>query len=93
MDDDELAAVRQEAGPCPACGADAALPIVYGMVLPDEHERLAGRAVFAGCCVPYDAPRFACGQCDRTWGVRPEPQLVAWPSERRARRGRAARDR
>lgn len=93
MDDAELAAVRRKADLCPACGADAALPIVYGLPLPDAYERSAGRVVFAGCCVPYDAPLFACAQCDERWGVQPEPQLVAWPSERRDRSGRTGRDR
>ncbi len=69
MDDAEFAAVRREAGPCPACGAAAALPIVYGLPVADAYERLADHVVFAGCCLPYDAPQFSCSRCSTTWGT------------------------
>ena len=71
MDDADSAAVRRVAGPCPACGADAALPIVYGLPDPDAYDRLADRVLFAGCCMPQDAPRFTCSRCSTTWGAPP----------------------
>ena len=59
---------RELAGPCPRCGANDAKPIAYGLPDVGTHERLSGVVVFAGCCVPEQPPRFACGRCDRTWG-------------------------
>ena len=62
---------RAAAGPCPECGAHAALPIVYGMPDFTSYERLQGEVVFAGCCVPEDPPAYACGVCGARWGERP----------------------
>lgn len=70
MDDEQwLVHERREAGPCPSCGADAARPIVYGMPLDDTFERLAGRVVFAGCCLPEVMDRFQCVACQHRWGL------------------------
>ncbi len=60
--------VRRDAGRCPFCGSDSALPIMYGMPLADDYERLQGDVVFAGCLVSADPPRFSCGECRFSWG-------------------------
>ena len=72
MDDDEswILAARADAGPCPRCGGGTALPILYGMPMQDDYERLSGRVVFAGCIVPEEPARFACSRCGQEWGRR-----------------------
>lgn len=64
---------RQAAGACPACGAPEAMPIVYGMPMREDYERLGDRVIFAGCCVPAEPARFRCTVCGTQWG--------AWPAE------------
>lgn len=63
---------RRAAGACPACGSADVLPIVYGMPLRDDHERLGDKVVFAGCCVPVEAPRLTCRRCGNHWGRWPD---------------------
>jgi hypothetical protein len=61
-----------EAAPlCPACGADQAAKIVYGLVvdfntLQPEFE--AGRIVLGGCCISGDDPEWQCQACSHRWG-------------------------
>lgn len=72
MDDDDswVDEARLDAGPCPSCGAAAALPIVYGMPAYDFYERLQGKVVFAGCCTSDSDPLYRCAACSATWGRR-----------------------
>ncbi len=66
---------------CPACGAGTVLPIVYGMPMPDDVERLKGQVVFAGCCIPDPAHAFMCTTCRHSWGsiFRGEPEPSGSP--------------
>lgn len=80
MDDDErwLAAEREQAGTCPACGLTQAQPIVYGMPVYDAYDRMSDRVAFSGCCVPEVLHRWRCGACAHEWGERPaigEPEI------------------
>lgn len=53
---------------CPHCGADAAVPIVYGMPGPEAMEAAERQeAVLAGCVVSGDDASAACTQCGSTW--------------------------
>ena len=61
--------VRVLAGPCPACGAHAARPVLYGMPDPEAFERLSEQVVFAGCLVPEVAHPYACAVCGARWGA------------------------
>jgi hypothetical protein len=70
MDDEPwVVQARREAGACP-CGAHEALPGVYGMPVYSDVERLDGQVVFAGCVIPSEPARWACGRCGETWGRR-----------------------
>lgn len=69
MDDDAwIQAEKAAAGPCPACGSDTAQPILYGMPMPEDFQRLQGTVEFAGCLVPEHPARFSCSRCRTTWG-------------------------
>jgi len=57
-------------GPCPRCGADDPLPVLYGYPAFDEEEQLPDRVVFAGCVVPPDPRAWACGRCGLHYGER-----------------------
>ena len=65
-DDERLALPRPD---CPACGASALIPRIYGEVMPDHPllERSARGEVdvdFAGCIVPGPPlPFWRCGAC------------------------------
>lgn len=52
------------APPCPKCGAKG-LRIVYGM--PDGPIPPEG-CTWGGCVIEDAAPKFACSECDATWG-------------------------
>ena len=71
MDDAWVEDVRREAGPCPACGAEAAMPVVYGMPISTDYERYQGRVAFAGCCLLEVLHLYSCGRCGHEWGERP----------------------
>ena len=51
----EAEQLRRQAGPCPACGALAAKPIIWGMPSAGEFDRTD--VVFGGCCLPENPPR------------------------------------
>jgi hypothetical protein len=52
--------------PCPHCGSDRVIPIMYGLPIPDlvaAEER--GEVILAGCVIGEDAPAFHCSACGR----------------------------
>lgn len=54
--------------PCPECGSDRVVPIVYG--LPDGELTgafLRGEAAIGGCLVTGDDPSRACRACGHKW--------------------------
>ena len=78
-EDSWVAQARRGAGACPSCGAEDALPIVYGMPVYSDVERLDGQVVFAGCVVPSEPARWSCGRCGWAWGSRDD--LRALPDD------------
>jgi hypothetical protein len=53
---------------CPSCGAEAAVPIAYGM--PDDElaqEAEAGLVVLGGCVLSDDSPALHCAECGHDW--------------------------
>ncbi len=59
---------QRAAGPCPSCGAAAAMPVLYGYPDAGTYYRLEGVVEFAGCLVPPDPARWRCGRCGASWG-------------------------
>ncbi|HEX6655594.1 MAG TPA: hypothetical protein VF153_05215 [Candidatus Limnocylindria bacterium] len=50
--------------PCPSCGADDVVEIIYG--LPDLElweRKLRGEVVLGGCVVGPESPEFECRNC------------------------------
>jgi hypothetical protein len=72
---------RRAAGDYPQCGSAAPMPIVFGMPILEDYERLSGQVVFAGCCPPPLAPRFSCPRCGNEWGTWPPPEWSDVPAE------------
>ena len=58
-----------EAGPCPACGATAAKPILWGYPAEEDVQRLGDSVVWGGCCLPPEPAAFACSVCGEEYGV------------------------
>ena len=53
---------------CPACGAHAGIPIVYGYPDPDQQERsAAGKIELGGCICSFDQPEWSCRACNHRW--------------------------
>lgn len=67
-DEEKLAAVRAEAGPCPQCGATAAKPIVWGYPTSESHERLGDRVGWGGCVIPDNPAAYKCAACGHEYG-------------------------
>jgi hypothetical protein len=61
--------IRREAGPCPACGADAAKPILWGLPSPADYERLGDSVGWGGCVIPEVPAAYLCGACSHEYGV------------------------
>lgn len=60
-------------GPCPACGAVDAVPILYGLPTVDMGEAAGrGELVLGGCTVTGADPQWACRRCETRWGRRVE---------------------
>lgn len=64
--------VRQDAGPCPACGSLAAMPLIWGMPDGASVEEYGDRVSWGGCCVPEVVHPYRCGECDQSYGEVPE---------------------
>ena len=64
-----LADVRREAGPCPACGAVAAKPILWGMPSAEDFVRFGDTVSWGGCCLPATPAAYVCGACGQEYGV------------------------
>jgi len=61
--------VRDEAGPCPVCGAVEARPVLYGLPDVGIFDDLQRDAVFAGCTMPAVPHPYACAVCGSRWGA------------------------
>jgi hypothetical protein len=72
-DEDILALVRTEAGPCPACGRSEAKPIFWGYPNPMDFDRFGDRVSWGGCCLPERPKAYVCGACGEEYGVLPMP--------------------
>lgn len=70
-DEDMLAAVRADAGPCPACSRAEAKPIFWGYPNPTDVYRFGDRVSWGGCCLPQQPTAYACGSCGEEYGVLP----------------------
>lgn len=68
-DEEMLAAVRAEAGPCPRCGATAAKPIFWGYPEDASHARFGGRFGWGGCVIPDSPAAYECGACGQEYGA------------------------
>ena len=65
--------VRREAGPCTACGATEAKPILWGLPAEDDVERYGDSVSWGGCCLPERPAAYRCGACGHEYGLlRPE---------------------
>jgi hypothetical protein len=64
---------------CPECGERAGVPIVWGLVPPDEMDRTD--VWFGGCAVPVERFDTGCRECGHTWRSQPDP--LSWPDPRR----------
>ena len=54
---------------CPRCGADHAIPIIYGLPSREGVERVQrGERVLGGCMVSVDSPRWQCRACGHRFG-------------------------
>jgi len=54
--------------PCPACGSDDTVPIVYGLPTPETVRKAdAGQCVLGGCCRSGDDPRRYCRDCGHSY--------------------------
>ena len=62
--------VRLAAGPCPACGATAAKPILWGYPAGEDVERFGDSVVWGGCCLPPEPALYSCAACGAEYGVR-----------------------
>jgi hypothetical protein len=61
--------VRQEAGPCPACGAIAAKPMIWGYPSAEDFEELGDTVGWGGCCLPPMPAAYVCDMCGEEYGV------------------------
>jgi hypothetical protein len=56
--------------PCPACGEEKGLPIIWGMALSTVGELAdQGELVMGGCVVFGDPDRWRCASCGHGWRV------------------------
>lgn len=61
---------------CPACGARAGVPIIYGMPLFEDGEAEKRGELWLGGCVILDPdtdPDRHCTSCEHEWRTRPGP--------------------
>ena len=61
--------VRQAAGPCPACGATAAKPMLWGYPSEEDFERFGDSVGWGGCCIPPQPAAYKCGECGEEYGL------------------------
>ncbi len=55
--------------PCPQCGSQRVVPIVYGYPAPETARRAeAGEIRLGGCCITDHDPTWHCEDCDYAWG-------------------------
>ena len=77
MSDDYTDMISGETVPCPACGADDAARILYGLAAVEERlEELlkSGKVTLGGCLVYDDAPTWLCNGCGHRYGrLGPDP--------------------
>ena len=64
---------RLAAGPCPACSATAAKPILWGYPADEDVERFGDSVVWGGCCLPERPAAYQCSACGEDYGVRRTP--------------------
>ena len=65
--------MTEETNHCPKCGGEA-VPIIYGLVVPElfgTQER--GEVVLGGCCVDPWSPKWHCKKCNLSFGDRDDP--------------------
>ena len=73
MEDDEHEQLWPPAPPCPQCGSEEVVSIMYGLPNPEGEElQRAGKLVFGGCCVDDRSPVWYCRGCKRRFGRRDE---------------------
>lgn len=61
-----------DCGPCPNCGGQATVPILWGLPRDDDYVKDAGRSQFGGCIIPENPPNSACATCGYEWITRHE---------------------
>lgn len=69
---------KPEPLPCPRCGAQNTVPIVYGYPAPATEEAARrGEIVLGGCIIGPEAPVWACPACGHEWG-RLDEKYPSW---------------
>jgi hypothetical protein len=59
--------------PCPKCGAESPMPILYGLPGPELGESAArGELVLGGCIIRDDNPEWQCRACGEQYGASEE---------------------
>lgn len=56
--------------PCPSCGQQAGVPIIWGMPTPEDFGKVeSGQwdVVLGGCCLPDPMVTAECQACDARW--------------------------
>ncbi|MEQ8717703.1 MAG: hypothetical protein RIE08_08840 [Acidimicrobiales bacterium] len=67
--------------PCPRCGSDRVVEVVYGMPGPDVAEASRrGEVALGGCCIGFDDPTHRCLDCEADLWDRPDRMADITPT-------------
>jgi hypothetical protein len=67
--------LADKSGPCPRCGSEKVLPILYGITTPKGQEAIRNGEYVAGGCMVGRA-NYACASCEQRFYVREAPLKI-----------------